>query len=63
MNKRKSQRVRFTKIQYRLQVNRYSETHVPVIRIHGLWLREIGFKEGQTIKITLSKEKMILTLT
>lgn len=38
------------------------EIRVPLIRLQGVWLRELGFEEGDRVIIVLEKEKLVITL-
>ncbi len=38
------------------------ETRVPLIRLQGVWLRELGFEEGDRVIIVVEKEKLVITL-
>jgi Toxin SymE, type I toxin-antitoxin system len=38
------------------------ETRVPLIKLQGVWLRELGFEEGDRVIIVVEKEKLVITL-
>jgi toxic protein SymE len=35
---------------------------VPEIRLVGVWLNRLGFKEGKTVRIQEQKDKLVITL-
>jgi toxic protein SymE len=35
---------------------------VPEIRLCGNWLRDLGFKEGKSVKVVMEKGQLIVTL-
>jgi hypothetical protein len=35
---------------------------IPLIRLQGQWLRQLGFEEGGQVLIQLENEKLIITL-
>jgi len=35
---------------------------VPEIRLEGRWLEEVGFKEGERVKIQVEKNKLTITI-
>lgn len=38
-------------------------TPYPWIKLAGLWIEEAGFEPGQRVKITVAREKLIITTT
>jgi len=44
------------------QAGSYKMMPVPEIRLKGKWLKEIGFEEGNTIKVQQRKNKITITL-
>lgn len=49
----------YSKFRYRKWGNDY---FVPEIRLEGLWLKQLRFKEGDLIKIDQKKRKLIITV-
>ncbi len=37
------------------------ETRMPLIRLQGVWLRELGFEEGDRVIIMVEKGRLIIT--
>ena len=37
------------------------ERRVPLIRLQGVWLRELGFEEGDRVIIMVEKERLVIT--
>lgn len=38
-------------------------SNIPSIRLQGKWLEKLGFKTGDSIKVTEEKEKLLIELT
>lgn len=50
------------KVHSKYQPRRCGEVHIPEIKLLGKWLAELGFKQGQTVKIEQEMNKLIITL-
>lgn len=50
------------KIHTKYQTRKFGETKIPEIRLEGKWLEELGFKQGQIVKILLKQYKLIITV-
>lgn len=50
------------KIHSKFRIRRWDHTTVPEIRLEGRWLEEMGFKEGQCVKIQVEKNKLTITI-
>lgn len=50
------------KIHSKFRTRRWDNTTVPEIRLEGRWLRDVGFKEGERIRIQVEKNKLTITL-
>ncbi|MFC5044697.1 SymE family type I addiction module toxin [Aquimarina hainanensis] len=54
---------RILKIHSKFRYRRWgSDYFVPEIRLEGLWLEQLGFKKGDTVKIDQEKNKLIITV-
>lgn len=54
--------VRKLKIQSKFRLRRYDNATVPEIRLEGKWLQEVGFKEGEHVKIWVERNKLTITI-
>lgn len=54
--------IRKLKIHSKFRTRRWDNITVPEIRLEGRWLEEVGFKEGERIKIQVEKNKLTITL-
>lgn len=52
---------RSLKIQSKFQARRRHYVVVPKIRLEGKWLRELGFTEGDSVRIEQRKHMLIIT--
>lgn len=59
---RKRPEVRTLKIQPDIKLNRWSKTIVPVIRLSGVWLEELGFTPQQRVTITTKNKLLVIRL-
>jgi toxic protein SymE len=50
------------KIHSKFRTRRWDNTTVPEIRLEGRWLEEVGFKEGERVKIHIEKNKLTITI-
>jgi len=48
------------KIHSKFRTRRWDNTTVPEIRLEGRWLEEVGFKEGERVKIQVEKSKLTI---
>ena len=55
-------RFRKLKIHSKYRPRRWDYTTVPEIRLEGRWLSELGFKEGQQVKIEQERNRLVITL-
>jgi len=53
---------RSLKIQPDIKFNRCSQTMVPVIRLSGVWLSELGFIPNRRVTITTENKLLIIRL-
>ena len=53
---------RTLKIYPKIRFRTWDRITVPEIRLQGIWLRELGFKQGKQIKIEEHKNRLIITL-
>ncbi len=54
--------VRSLKIQPDTKFNRWSQTTVPVIRLSGVWLENLGFTPEQRVTVTTMNKLLIIRL-
>ncbi len=54
--------LRKLKIHSKFRIRRWDNTTVPEIRLEGRWLEEVGFKEGERVKIQVEQNKLTITL-
>lgn len=40
----------------------YRDTFLPMIRIRGRWLDQIGFGVGERVVVTVEKKRLVLTI-
>jgi toxic protein SymE len=50
------------KVYRKFQARRYGGIHIPEIRLEGKWLAELGFKQGQDVKVRLQNNKLTITI-
>ena len=50
------------KVYTRYQSRRYGEVQIPEIRLEGKWLGELGFRQGQIVKIKQEQDKLTITI-
>jgi toxic protein SymE len=55
-------RFRKLKIYTKFRSRRWDNTSVPEIRLRGRWLEEVGFKQGQKVKILIEENKLTITI-
>jgi len=55
-------KVRKLKIHSKLKPRTNGYIHIPEIRLEGKWLKELGFNEGQEVRIQQGKKRLIITL-
>lgn len=53
-------RFRKLKIHSKFRTRRWDNTTVPEIRLEGRWLEEVGFKQGQNVKILVEENKLTI---
>lgn len=53
---------RTLKIYPKIRVRTWDRIIVPEIRLQGVWLKNLGFKQGDKIKIEEYKNKLIIIL-
>lgn len=51
---------RILKIYSKLQTKAWNTTAIPEIRLHGKWLKDLGFIKGKEIIIEEQKNKLII---
>lgn len=54
-------KIKKVKLQPEYRKLTYSEKVVPVLRLSGVWLEELGFKAGEKVNITISDQQLIIT--
>jgi toxic protein SymE len=55
-------RFRKLKIHSKFRNRRWDNTTVPEIRLEGVWLEKIGFKQGGKVKILIEENKLTITI-
>jgi toxic protein SymE len=55
-------KVRKLKIHSKSKARTNGYIHIPEIRLEGKWLKELGFNEGQEVRIQQGKKRLIITL-
>ena len=50
------------KIHAKFRPRRWDYTVVPEIRLEGRWLEELGFKQGQQVRVEQQRNKLVITL-
>lgn len=55
-------RYRNLKIRTKYQTRTFGEITIPEIRLEGKWLNELGFKQGQIIRIEGETNKLTITI-
>ena len=53
---------RTLKVYPKHRTSRGLPTVVPEIRLIGKWLRDLGFRQGQTINLALEKNRVTITV-
>ena len=55
-------RFRKLKVYAKFRSRRWDYTVVPEIRLEGNWLKELGFKEGQQVRVEQEKNRLVITV-
>lgn len=55
-------RFRKLKVYAKFRSRRWDYTVVPEIRLEGNWLKKLGFKEGQQVRVEQERNKLTITL-
>jgi len=50
------------KVYSKSQQRSFGYVHIPAIRLEGKWLKEVGFKQGQKVKILIEENKLTITI-
>lgn len=53
---------RILRVQGKIKCNKGSESHHPEIKLSGLWLKDIGFEEGQKVLIKTTFQKISIEI-
>lgn len=61
-NKTKTQQTRSLKIHSDYQPSNFSNSIVPLIRLKGRWLEDLGFTPESRVKVTTDRKKLIIQL-
>ena len=40
----------------------HADTSLPMIRLRGRWLKQLGFESGERITVSVEKNRLVLTL-
>ena len=55
-------KIRNLTIYPKIRFRTWDRITVPEIRLQGIWLKNLGFKQGQQIKVEEHKNKLIITV-
>jgi len=50
------------KIHAKHRPRRWDYTTVPEIRLEGHWLKKLGFKEGEQVRVEQQRNRLLITL-